>query len=72
MRHTFTGISHAQANCYDCGWQTFSYKNALANAARHHDAYGHTVHVEQVLSVTYTSDANYGPARRTSTSGGTE
>jgi hypothetical protein len=51
--NTFTGISACFAECEDCGW-SLEAKNALGNAAIHADKNPtHTVHVEQVLGVTY-------------------
>lgn len=52
-KNTYTGILGCLAECEDCGW-SLEAKNALANAARHADAHpDHTVHVEQILGVTY-------------------
>jgi hypothetical protein len=59
MRHTYSGISDGHAECEDCDWRSSSYKNALATAARHADAYGHTVSAEQVVNVTYANDAEH-------------
>ena len=52
MRKTRAGITGCMAGCFVCGkeWQS---KNALALAARHHDATGHATWAEQVLSVRY-------------------
>ena len=55
MTHRYSGVIHAGARCEDCAWRTDFYKNALANGARHHYATGHTVNVEQAISVTYTN-----------------
>lgn len=48
-----SGVIHALASCDDCGWENGNYKNALATAARHAQASGHTVHCEQAISVVY-------------------
>lgn len=55
MRETRAGIVHTIAGCYVChgGESHWESKNALAVAARHHDATGHTTWCEQVLSVRY-------------------
>lgn len=58
MRPTRSGIVHVMAGCRECHgedahWQS---KNALACAARHYDATGHTTWCEQVLSVVYGED----------------
>ena len=48
-----SGIVHALGECRDCG-QTFDfYKNALALSAKHAKNTGHTVSVEQCISVLY-------------------
>lgn len=40
------------ALCEDCGWESWA-KNAQGNAARHHDATGHTVGVDVSGHVRY-------------------
>lgn len=55
MRHTKSGVIHSIAGCYVCHgseahWQR---KNALACAARHHDATGHPTWCEQAIAVFY-------------------
>lgn len=55
-RRTFTGVVEVHAECDDCGWESWA-KNAMGNAARHHDATGHVVRVEQVNCVRYGGDA---------------
>jgi len=45
------GVVHGLANCRDCGWETQSYKNAQALAARHALTYGH--HVEGEIGISY-------------------
>ena len=52
-----------EVGCQDCGWQTHG-KNALGNAARHHDRTGHTVRTEIRGVVTYPSDAEHDRMRR--------
>lgn len=52
-KNSYTGILGCHAECEDCDFKVES-KNALGTAARHADAHpDHTVHVEQVLGVTY-------------------
>lgn len=51
-RPTATGVTAAHAECQECNWRT-DRRNAIGNAARHHDATGHYVEVEQVISVAY-------------------
>lgn len=48
-----SGVIHAQGQCRDCGMEFTNYKNALANGARHAQATGHEVDVEQCVAVTY-------------------
>lgn len=43
------------ARCEDCEWRSYA-KNALGNAAQHHDRTGHTVRTEVSGMVTYCSD----------------
>lgn len=50
---TESGKVHEVANCADCDWHNGNYKNALATAARHAKATGHTVNIEQGISITY-------------------
>ena len=56
MRYTETGLLDARGGCYVChgpydaGWFA---RNTLAVAARHHDATGHAVWVEQVTGIWY-------------------
>ena len=42
MRHQY-GVVHGFAHCETCGWETYSYKNAQALAARHAKAHKHRV-----------------------------
>jgi hypothetical protein len=51
--NAYSGISHAQAECLDCGWTNFNRKNALATGSVHARRTGHMVSVEQVVGVTY-------------------
>jgi len=50
------GVVHAVATCADCGWETHSYKNAQALAARHAKAHGHHVAGELGIAFSYTGD----------------
>jgi hypothetical protein len=55
MRETRTGLLVVRAGCFQCHgyempWET---RNSMGIAARHHDATGHTTHVEQTVSVQY-------------------
>ncbi len=54
-RKTLAGITSSLAGCIVCHggeahWQS---RNALAVAARHHDATGHPTWCEQVMSIKY-------------------
>lgn len=51
-RLRLSGVVKSTAICRICGWHSTS-RNSLGSAARHHDATGHTVDVEQVVQVTY-------------------
>jgi len=55
MRETHAGIVQCMAGCRQCDGDEprWDGKNAMAVAARHHDATGHTTWVQQVLSVRY-------------------
>jgi len=55
------GVVHGLAECRDCDWNTESYKNAQALAARHARHYGHRVVGELGIAFEYTGDA---PAHR--------
>lgn len=50
-----SGIIHAMSGCYVChgGEAKWWDKNALACAARHHDATGHPTWAEQTILVKY-------------------
>lgn len=52
MRTTHTGLLGVDALCRDCPWASEA-RNALGNAARHADATGHMVVVEQATVVVY-------------------
>lgn len=61
-RVTRSGIIHSMAGCRVCHgseapWQS---KNALALAAKHHDATGHPTWCEQCISVAYGDDQEEG------------
>jgi hypothetical protein len=55
-RVTYTGLAEAMAGCYECHgereahWQE---RNAVAVAARHHDATGHRTWWEQTIVGSY-------------------
>lgn len=51
-RRTEHTIVEIAASCDGCDWSSDA-KNALANAARHHDAKGHTVVVRRVMRTVY-------------------
>ena len=52
MRTTYTGVMGANAWCETCSkhWQS---RNAIGVAARHHDATGHYVQFEQIITGSY-------------------
>lgn len=52
-----SGVVHAIAECRTCGWESDSYKNALAIGAKHARHHGHKVVVEQCISVEYDGTA---------------
>lgn len=52
QRTTHTGLAGVHADCQDCPWQTYE-RNGLGNAARHADATGHYVMVEQTTLISY-------------------
>lgn len=47
------GVVHGIAQCDDCDWQTDSYKNAQAIAAKHAKKYGHKVRGELGIAFSY-------------------
>lgn len=63
MRETSAGTVSIMAGCFVCnnGDAQWFAKNALAVAARHHDATGHTTWCESVLSVRYGRDISLTP-----------
>lgn len=61
-RKTYTGVD-CMAGCFVCGGSTaiwFS-RNAMAVAARHHDATGHATWADQNLRVQYGDDPGNSP-----------
>lgn len=56
-RHTWRYFDY-DASCQDCEWSS-SFKNALGNAAQHHDRTGHKVTIEIEGSVTYVNDKEH-------------
>ena len=54
-RITYSGITAISAGCFDCNGSDGLWfaKNALAVAARHHDATGHRTWCDQVIMVRY-------------------
>ncbi len=55
MRETLSGILDAKGGCRTCHGANIHWdgRNAMACAARHHDATGHPTWVEQTISVHY-------------------
>jgi hypothetical protein len=51
-RQTATSPPDVRAVCQDCGWTTTA-PNGVGNAARHHDASGHVVHVDVRRTIVY-------------------
>ena len=47
------GVVHGVAQCKSCGWETQSYKNAQALAAKHARHHGHQVTGEVGYAYTY-------------------
>lgn len=47
------GVVHIVAECKDCTWQTKSYKNGQAIAAKHAKKHKHLVNVDVGLMVVY-------------------
>ena len=52
------GVVHGVATCETCGWETQSYKNAQALAARHALSHGHRVVGEVGCYYTYDATAD--------------
>lgn len=59
-RATHTYTSRLVAECQGCDWTTDA-PNGLGNAAKHHDATGHTVRVDVDRTVVY-GDPHAAPA----------
>lgn len=51
-RQKHTTVVHVEAECQVCDWRSEA-ANALANAARHHDATDHYVSTSQTIRVDY-------------------
>jgi len=47
------GVIHGHVRCIDCGWETYSYKNAQAIAKIHAKKYGHRVEGELGIAFSY-------------------
>lgn len=58
-----SGFRDVRAECEDCGWKSDA-KNAQGNAARHHDAHGHTVHVEIMQHICYETREHFDEKKR--------
>lgn len=52
MKYSY-GVIHAVVRCVDCGWETYSYKNAQAIAKIHARTHGHRVEGELGISFMY-------------------
>lgn len=52
VTNTWTGITHAFADCHDCG-ATWGSRNAVGLANQHARRTGHEVAAEQMISITY-------------------
>lgn len=63
-RQTASGLLGCRAECRACAWSSTA-RNAIGNAARHHDASGHAVTVEVTRQITY-GDLNAAPTGQTS------
>ena len=59
-RPTTSKLADVVADCCTCTWRS-SAANALATAARHHDATGHAVIVDLTRTITY-GDPSAAPA----------
>ena len=62
-KHSY-GVVHGTAICRDCGWETESYKNAQALAAKHAEHYGHNVEGELGIAFSYTGTSESAAQRR--------
>jgi len=58
VKRTF-GVVHGVATCDTCGWETQSYKNAQAIAARHAQLHGHRVHGEVGYAYEYDGEGEH-------------
>lgn len=47
------GVVHGVMRCQDCGWETYSYKNAQAISKIHAKKYHHRVEGELGISLVY-------------------
>ncbi len=52
VRNTYTGLTGTNCHCEDCGWESYA-RNGLGQANQHARRTGHTVHIEQIVSITY-------------------
>lgn len=57
--HQCSGLTHVFAECQTCGWQSAA-RNAMGNGARHAQATGHHVTVEQVILVGFNCTHDHG------------
>lgn len=60
--HRCSGLLGITAECQTCGWSSEA-RNAMGNAARHAQATGHFVTVEQTISVAYNCTVDHAAAR---------
>jgi len=52
MKYSY-GVIHGVMRCADCGWETYSYKNAQAISKIHAAKYHHKVEGELGISLVY-------------------
>ena len=52
MKYSY-GVIHAYVRCLDCGWETYSYKNAQAIAKIHAEKHRHRVEGELGIAFSY-------------------
>lgn len=57
MQHCWRFFDY-HARCETCGWESFA-RNALGNAAQHHDHTGHSVSVDVQGQVSYCGEAEH-------------
>ena len=62
VRQAHTQTIRLDAHCRDCEWKTEAH-NGMGNAARHHDATGHTVLVEVDRLVVYGDPSTVPPGQ---------